>query len=72
MESSIDPLKIQSKIERSSDSKWIITLDEDPESGDLIMPLPDDLLESQGWKIGDTLVWEVDKDSKTVSLTKKL
>ena len=37
---------------------WTIKLEEDPETGDLIMPLPTDLLNQVGWDFGDTLIWE--------------
>ena len=50
---------------------WIVELEEDPETGDLIMPLPVELMESLGWNIGDTLVWDTDEQDKTVKLTKK-
>jgi hypothetical protein len=40
------------------DTKWTITLEEDPETGDLILPLPQELLDLQSWKEGDTLLWE--------------
>jgi len=43
-------------------SSWTITLEEDPETGDLIMPLTDEILESAGWKEGDTLEWIDNKD----------
>lgn len=37
---------------------WTVTIEENPEnSEEFIMPLPDDLLESQGWHEGDTLDW---------------
>jgi len=36
---------------------WTIILEEDSQTGDLILPLPDDLMESAGWKEGDTLEW---------------
>jgi hypothetical protein len=49
---------------------WTITLEEDPENGDLIMPLADDILESAGWKEGDTLEWSDNKDG-TWTLRKK-
>ena len=38
-------------------NSWTITLEEDPETGDLIMPLTDEILESAGWKEGDNLEW---------------
>jgi hypothetical protein len=55
-----------------SETTWIVTCEEDPETGDLIMPLPQGLLESQGWADGDTLVWGVDEADGTVTLKKKV
>jgi hypothetical protein len=49
---------------------WTITLEDDPETGDLIMPLTDDILESAGWKEGDTLEW-IDNENGTWTLRKK-
>ena len=49
--------------------KWTITVEEDPETKDLILPLPADLLEMQGWKEGDTLEW-TDNNDGTWSLKK--
>jgi hypothetical protein len=37
--------------------KWTVELEED-ENGDLILPLNEDILNSVGWDIGDTLIWE--------------
>jgi hypothetical protein len=45
-------------------------LEEDPESGDLILPFPEDMLKEVGWKEGDTLDWKDNKDG-TFSITKK-
>ena len=36
---------------------YIVKLEEDSETGDLILPLPEKLLEETGWKTGDTLDW---------------
>lgn len=69
MESKIDPTEFEPKVEQKSETTWIIDLEEDPETGDLIMPLPDALLEAQGWRIGDTLVWDFQNGAAT--LTKK-
>ena len=41
---------------------WTITLEEDPETGDLILPLNDDILEQTGWKTGDSIDWIDNKD----------
>ena len=36
---------------------WVITVEEDQETGDLILPLPDDFLAEAGWQEGDILEW---------------
>lgn len=41
------------------------------EGDDLLLPLPDELLEEVGWKQGDVLVWSINDDG-TVTLTKKI
>jgi hypothetical protein len=51
-------------------SKWTLTVQEDPETGDCILQFPDDLLEQAGWKEGDTLEWQDNKDGSW-SLKKK-
>ena len=39
-------------------NKWTLTLEEDPQTGDLMMPFPPELLNQVGWDLGDTLIWE--------------
>jgi hypothetical protein len=39
----------------------IVKLEQD-ENGDLILPLSDELLQSVGWRIGDTIVWKDNGD----------
>jgi|NOAtaT_7_FD_contig_31_7289173_length_297_multi_5_in_0_out_0_1 hypothetical protein len=51
-------------------NNWTIKLEEDPKTGDLIMPLPPDLLNQVGWDFGDTLIWE-DMQNGSWSLRKK-
>ena len=41
---------------------WTINLEEDPETGDLILPLNDDILEQTGWKTCDSIDWTDNKD----------
>ena len=45
-----------------ANKSWTINLEEDPETGDLILPLNDDILEQTGWKTGDTIDWIDNKD----------
>jgi hypothetical protein len=41
---------------------WTVTIEEDPSTRDLILPLPQELLNMQGWAEGDTLEWIDNKD----------
>jgi len=45
-----------------ANKSWTINLEEDPETGDLILPLNDDILEGTGWKTGDSIDWIDNKD----------
>ena len=48
---------------------WTITVEEDPETGELVLPFPEDFLAEAGWKEGDTLDWK-DNGDGTWCLTK--
>ena len=37
---------------------YTVDLIEDPDTKDLILPFPPELLETLGWKEGDTLSWD--------------
>jgi hypothetical protein len=39
---------------------WEVITQEDPETGDLILPIPPELLSRLGWKEGDQLEWKQD------------
>lgn len=43
-------------------NSWTLTIEEDPENGDLILPFTDEILEAVGWKIGDVIVWKNNND----------
>jgi hypothetical protein len=43
-------------------NKWTIIVEEDKETGELLLPFSDELLEQVGWKIGDTIEWIDNKD----------
>jgi hypothetical protein len=49
--------------------RWTITVEEDPTSGDLIFPLPPEVLALQRWTEGDTLEW-IDNDDGSWSIQK--
>ena len=37
---------------------WTVVVERDPETGELVIPLPHDLLQAMRWGPGTTLVWE--------------
>ena len=49
---------------------WTMTIEEDPETGDLMLPFSDEMLTSLGWKEGDVLTWTV-KTNGSIILSKK-
>ena len=50
--------------------KFTVILEEDPETKDLIMPLPDGMCDELGWEIGDSLDWSPSPDGSFL-LSKK-
>lgn len=48
---------------------WTITVEEDPETGELLLPLPAEFLLMKGWVEGDVLEW-TDNGDGSWSLTK--
>ena len=41
---------------------WTVTLEEDTETGDLVLPFTQEILEELGWRDGDVLEWIDNKD----------
>jgi hypothetical protein len=54
-------------------TSWTVAVEEAEDgSGDLVLPLPQDFLDQQGWREGDTLDWkENDNGSWTLSKVEK-
>jgi hypothetical protein len=44
----------------NNDTRYEVITQEDPESGDLLLPLPQPLLDQMGWKEGDELLFDID------------
>jgi bifunctional DNA-binding transcriptional regulator/antitoxin component of YhaV-PrlF toxin-antitoxin module len=49
---------------------WTLTIEQDPETGDLVLPFTPEILDELGWKEGDVLDWVDNKDGSW-SLVKK-
>jgi hypothetical protein len=50
---------------------WIVELTEDPDTKDLFLPFPEDMLKILDWEEGTVLCWEITTDNKIV-LKKKI
>ena len=55
---------------QEQNKNWVISVEKDESTGDLMLPLPQDLLDARGWKPGDVLVWK-DLGNGTWELSKK-
>lgn len=44
-------------------NKWTVELQEDPETKELIMPIPIDLLTQMGWNEETDFWWEIENDT---------
>ena len=71
VETVIEPSNLEPQWVKTGDNSWVATLQEDPETGDMILPLPEDLMESQGFEVGDVLKWKDNKDG-SFSISKKV
>jgi hypothetical protein len=61
----------ENKENTMANKSWSLLTEEDPDDPEnLILTFPPDLLESMGWKSGDTLEWK-DNNDGSWSLTKK-
>jgi len=69
-QSVIEPSELEPGWVKTGDNSWVATLQEDPETGDLILPLPEEVMASNGFEIGDILKWKDNKDG-SFSITKK-
>lgn len=49
---------------------WQVSTSEDPETGDLLLPLPEEMLSRLGWKEGDTITWEQSSEGSWVLIKK--
>jgi len=55
----------------NENTQFTVIVQEDPETGDLILPFPEGLCDKLGWNIDDTLDWEANDDG-SFTLSKKI
>lgn len=54
----------------TEDNRWIVTVEEDPETKELVIPFSPDMLAQVGWDFGDIILWK-DNQNGSFTLTKK-
>jgi hypothetical protein len=37
---------------------YIVEVERDPKTGEMILPFPKELVDAVGWDVGDQLIWE--------------
>jgi len=37
---------------------YIVEVERDPKTGEMILPFPKELVDAVGWSVGDQLIWE--------------
>jgi hypothetical protein len=55
----------------NENTNFTVIVEEDPETGDLILPFPEGLCEQLGWDTEDTLTWE-DNGDGSYTISKKV
>jgi hypothetical protein len=50
---------------------WSVILEEDDDTGDLILPLTEEMLEDLGWELGDTVEWNINDDATSITIKNK-
>ena len=51
-------------------TSYTVTIEQDPETGELVLPFTPDMLAQVGWDFGDVIVW-TQADHGSFILTKK-
>ena len=54
----------------TKDNRWIVTIEEDPETKELVIPFSPDMLAQVGWDFGDIILWK-DNQNGSFTLSKK-
>lgn len=49
----------------------IVTLETDPETGELVLPIPQEILDELGWQLGDIISFTQNDDKISWQLTKR-
>lgn len=53
-----------------NNSTYEVITQEDPETGEIILPIPPEILHAMGWKEGDELEFSMDANGKIIMFKK--
>lgn len=62
---------MESKKHTETLKHFTVTVEQDPETGELVLPFTDEILNELGWKEGDVLDWVDNKDGSWSLIKKK-
>ena len=54
----------------TDNNRWIVTIEEDPDTKELVIPFSPAMLAQVGWDFGDIILWK-DNQNGSFTLTKK-
>jgi hypothetical protein len=58
------------KVRKLSGNRWILEVEKDSKTKDLVVTLPPDALAQAGWDFGDELEWKINPLTHEVTLKK--
>lgn len=54
----------------TENKRWVVTVEEDPDTKELVIPFTPDMLAQVGWDFGDIIQWK-DNQNGSYTLSKK-
>lgn len=62
---------VKPQCKQLSSKRWSVILEEDEDTGDLILPLTEEMLLDLGWNLGDVVEWEFTENSESIIIKNK-
>lgn len=62
---------IEPQCNQLGSKRWSVMLEEDEDTGDLILPLTEDMLVDLGWELGDVVEWEITENLESIVIKNK-
>lgn len=62
---------VDPKCNQLGSKRWSVLLEEDEDTGDLILPLTEEMLKDLGWELGDTVEWHINENPESITIKNK-